>query len=459
MGRSFRRVARVVNMGGQQSNAPAILATEYRNEPFVRHGRHNLFNEFISALRDNVPAVNTSVDTFAQYIAGLGLEFLDKDGKEIPAAMDKWRDLMSHGTSVEDGEDYFLNAVAKDIALVGYAAMEVISGGDGKPAAIHHLDASRLRSGKKDAAGIIQNHYWCSNWELYAKRSKDYPLVTLPSWEAPGFQPKRVLVYKGYHQGIDFLGLPWWLPAITNAEVLSRIPVFNRTQLDTGFRPSFHIHVFTNKDETDLIELDENIEAIFTGQDGKSYAVTTGTPQEGAPVFNKLERGDHAGELGGLEDKYEQIIYKAFGIPPILMGVDVNTGMSGKGLAIEQTLTLFQRTKIAPFQKYITNPAKRAVELCGIPVHECRVKQLTPFDAATDAALKRQSYLRSVFVWEDRMTSGLPIATVDGKDPNPNRSNWDPRMNLLLIEAGSAQANTNEEQDANKDTNKDESNA
>lgn len=396
-------------MGGQQSNAPAILSTEYRNEPFVRHGRRNLFNEFLRALADNCPPLNACVDTMAQFIAGHGVEFVDKDEKPIEEANDKWAELLSQGQAIEEGPDYFGNAVGKDVGLVGYGSMEVVFSGEGQPAAVYHLDGSRLRSGKKDEIGLIQNHYWCSNWEQYAKRSKDFPLITLPSWEAEGRQKKRVIVYKSYHQGTDYLGLPWWLPGITNAEVLSRIPRFNLTQLDTGFRPAFHIHVFDNSDEADLIQLDESIEAVFTGQDGKSYAVTTGTVAEGAPLITKLERGDHAGELQTVEDKYEQAIYRAFGIPPILMGIDVNTGMSGKGLAVTETLSLFVNTKVKPLQRALTVPAKRIMDLCGIKTHEARIKQLTAFEPAKDPVLQRQTYIARTTVGEDRLANGLEL--------------------------------------------------
>ena len=157
------------------------------------------------------------------------------------------------------------------------------------------------------------------------------------------------------------------------------------------------------------------------------------------------ERGDHAGELDKMGDRAEMVIYKACGIPPILMGVEVATGLSGKGLALEQSVTQFIRTQVEPRQKFITDDALRLIHMCGITeAVTCEIEQLAPFDTATDPAMKRQTRMRSITVNEERLESGYGRLTKDGLEEAPDGSNLDPKGNMLLIEAGSSITGTNE---------------
>ena len=414
-----------------QGNAPTVVDDD-RSIDFVKCGKNNLFREFLRDLADNCSPMNSCINTLGLYIAGKRLVFRDAKGDEVEAATMKWAEL-----TMMDGEAAFRSRIAKDLALLGDRAFEVMYSKAGI-AGVSHLDAMRLRSGKKDAKGRVKEYYWCSNWQKRGNYNKDYPVTTIPAFGSDGVKAagKGLHFAKDYHQGQDYYGMPYYLPALTDAEVFSRIANYNRTQIDTGFRPKFHIHIFRNGDAKDITDIDQNIETTFTGPDGKAYVLTSGTSDEGAPMFNALDRGDHAGELDQMGDRSEMVIYKAFGIPPILMGVEVDTGMSGKGLALEQSVTQFLRTMVEPRQKFITDAALQIIQLCGVAgVVSCEVEQLNPFDAATDAALQRQSYLRRTTVNEDRMEAGMGRLTIDGT-PEDQGGELDPRGNLLLIQVG-----------------------
>lgn len=439
-----RKLLRVVNMA-KQSNAPHIDANSNRNEAWVKCGRNNLFREFLRALADNCAPLNNVVNTMGLYIGGRRLVFKDANGEEVVRAAEAWNSL-----HLEDGEAYYRRAVSKDLALLGDCTVEVIGSRGGGIASIHHIDAMRVRLGKKDEKGRMREVHFCSNWELTSKYSKDYPIIPIPVFGSDGYrsQLKGVIYRKDYHQGQDYYGMPWYLPALTDAETLAVIARFNLTQVGTGFRPAFHLHVFSNRDEADLAELDESIEATFTGEDGKAYIVTMGTQAEGAPQITKLERGDHAGELDKVSERAEQVIYKSCGIPPILMGVSVPTGLGGQALALDQSVTQFMRTQVQPRQWLLTDTALQIVQLMGISeVLTCEVEQLIPFDPAADPALQRQTYLRSRTVNEDRLAGGLGKLTLDGI-PEEEGGVLDPKGELLLIEVGGQGSNLNEEEDA-----------
>lgn len=428
---------RVFAFGGTQvGNAPAIV-DDIRGEDWQRFGRHNLFPEFCRGLADNCAPLNACVETMAQYIAGSGLEFLDANEKPMDRARAKWEELCG-----EEGETALLEATASDLALMNTMSWEIINSIKGGPLSIGHIDVCRVRLGKKGADGKVGKYYFSSNWEKC--KNAAYKPVSIDAWGVNG-AGKTLLYRKAYKQLRDYYGEPHWLAAMADAEVLVRIPVFNRTQLDGSFKPAIHAHLATPKDTEDLDELDENFAMTFTGENGKPYILTVGAINETLTI-TKLERGDHAGELDRTRTVSKEEIYHSYGIPPVLMGVNVNTGLSGKGLAISEELSLFNTTKVKSKQRHISESAKKVLLACGIDVPIVRVKTLVPFEPAEDPALTRQTYLRRVSVGEDRLKAGLDIHTTDGQEPKPDRSNWTPWMLQPLISVSAA--NTNPEQDA-----------
>lgn len=436
-----RSLLRVYSMGGAQiGNAPYIGDGKGTNEEWIRFGRNNLFPEFCRALADNCSPLDACVNTMAQYIAGNGLEFLDENEKPIPAAMRKWEELCG-----EDGEDAILEATALDLALMNTMSWEVIYS-NARPLQLQHLDVTRVRLGKKNQEGMVDKYYFSSNWSQY--KQPGYRPEPIDAWGARN-KGKALLYRKAYKQLRDYYGEPHWMASMADAEVLVRIPVFNRTQIETGFKPSVHAHLTTNADAENIDEIDENFETAFTGEDGKPYVLTVGSTGETLQI-TKLERGDHAGELDKTRTVSKEEIFHSYGIPPVLMGVNVNTGLSGKGLAISEELSLFDRTKVRPKQKHIAVSAKKLLAACGIDVPIVRVKTLVPFEPAEDPALVRQTYLRRMLVGEDRLKSGMPVITTDGKEAKEDRSNWTPWMLQPLI---AVSANMNPEQDATQNAN------
>lgn len=418
-----RRVARVVNM---VSAAPAIGTERASSEKWVKFGANNLFPEFVRGLADNTAPLDACINTAALFIAGHGLEFLTDRGEVMDDVGAQWRSLLVDA----GGEEMFLHSTALDIALMGTRCWIARGSATSRIAALDHIDVCRIRASKK-SDGVVPSYWFSSNWEK--RTDSSYKPIEIPAFGQQSKDGRTALYWKSYKQLRDYYAEPHWLAALADAEVLARIPVFNRTQLDTGFRPAYHIHAFVlNKDEENIAELDEYVEEIFTGADGKSYVVTHGTPDEGAPKLTKLERGDHAGELDGTRKVTKEEIFSSYGIPPVLMGIDQRTGMGGRGLAIEQELQMFMRTRVEPWQKPITAGALQVAHVLGrTDVASVRVKQLSPFDAATDGELQRMAYLRRTTVNEERAAHGL--------EPLPDT---DPRGRMMLAEVSPASANT-----------------
>lgn len=405
-----RPLLRVKAMG-QVGNAPMIGGGGSLNGKWVKFGSQNLFPEFCAALADNCSPLAACIETMAQFVAGSGWSFEDENGERVEEAHRAWNEVCG-----EQGEWYHLSSTAHDMALMNTFAWEVIRSRVGI-AVVQHMDVCRIRSEER-VEGKIKNYYFSSNWQK-ASDAK-YKPVAIHAW---GTKEAKELIYnRAYKQLRDYYGEPHWMAAMVDAEVLTRIPVFNRTQLEGGFKPSVHAHLQSNRDDADLDQLDEDFEMTFTGDDGKPYILTVGAINETLTI-TKLERGDHAGELDATRRVSKEEIYHSYGIPPVLMGMSVETGLSGRGLAITEELSLFQTTKVRPRQRRIEDAAKMVLREMGIDVPLVRILPLVPFETAADPDLIRMTYMRSTTVNEDRISRKM--------DPLPD---VDERGNKMLIE-------------------------
>ena len=394
----------------QVGNAPQIGDSRYYSDPWVRFGRSNLYPEFVRALADNCAPLGACVERFAQYVAGDYVRFYtegDKDKVEHKEAARKWKELLQ-----DTSEDELLYATALDRALLNTHAWQVLYDGTGMPARVLHLDVSRFRSGRK-VDGIVKTGYWSSDWVRY--KQDDYKPVELPMWGQPNNGKPVVIYARTYKQGRDYYGEPHWMAAMSDAEVLTRIPRFNLTQIDTGFRPGVHAHLTTNRDDASVDEIDENFEMVYTGENGKAYVLTVGSEKETLQI-TKLERGDHAGELDATRKVSKEEIYHSYGIPPILMGVNINTGLSGQGLAIEETLQMFNNTMVYPHQKPIVQSITKILNACGIEGFYAEIESIVPFEPAKDPVMARQAFIAATTVNEYREANGMEPFTDERGD-------------------------------------------
>jgi len=75
-------------------------------------------------------------------------------------------------------------------------------------------------------------------------------------------------------------------------------------------------------------------------------------------------------------------------MPPILAGLQVDTGLGGAGLAIKEAQENFQNTKIKPKQKQITENVEQILHDSGFTDVEVRIKTLEPIDFEQSDTIK-----------------------------------------------------------------------
>lgn len=388
------------------SVAPFVSEEITRNK-WVWFGSDNLAPERWRELADNSPPLGRCIDMAAMFMAGQGVEFVDKDGEVIEEAQARFQEWMTDTT-----EEEFMEAVFKDVALLGAFSVDVLptkgNALDGRRpvARLKHRDAMRVRVGKPNESGVIDSYWTSLDWLLYQRRKK-YAPKPLVVW-APG---KSGTIYaKGYKQGKDFYGEPVWMPSINAAESCVSVIAYNRTQMETGFSGTVHMHFETDRDEADMDKLYEAVKDSYSGATGEGIFVTFGRKGEEVNLTH-LERGDHAGELDGMYSHSEAIVVRTMLGPGggVLYGLEAKTGLDGADAALRQAAQLFERTYAQPNRRLVTRWLTKLMNLDGVDVWDCRIKPLEVVDARADEVQDRQAYIRSVTVNEHRETRlGLP---------------------------------------------------
>lgn len=410
--------------------SPYVADERMTRDEWVSFGEGNLWPERWMELVENCIPLARCTEIGKLFIAGSGVQFVNKENKEIPEAQDRFQEWVS-----ETSEEEWLERTASDIAVFNAWAYDCTPLGDEgrRVGRIRHRDTMRVRLGKADDKGVIRDTFWSADWiqamrksraqsaEIYAPRKK--PLLDLAKR-----QPIATGYVKGYKQGKDYYGEPWAISAITDAENHVEVGRFNNSQLKTGFRGALHMHYTTDLDEKKLDSLYDKLVANYVGSMGDGLFITFG--REGEPVeITPIERGDHAGELDEMRVKAEKAVVTAYGIPPIVYGFDdVNTGMDGAGQAQQQAFEKFQRTWVEPRQKLITRELTKLMLADGIEVWDTVIKPLQVIDPKSDEVQDRQAYMRAVTVDEHRVTR-LGIEELGGEEGKK-----------LLIAAGSQPA-------------------
>ena len=421
------------------SVAPYV-SEEIRRDDWVWFGTDNLWGERLRDLVDNCTFLSRCTDMCSLFIAGSGVKFIDENGEPIEDAQARFQEWVSEpfdaaGTMEGSSEEEFLERVAADVAVFHAWSYDCTPLGDKsrRVGRIRHRDVMRVRVGKPDEAGKLSSLYWSADWAQAMKKSR--------ASKAVAYTPKRLeklnlrvrqkvatQYVRGYKQGKDYYGEPWYLGAITDAENFVEVGRFNNGQLKTGFRGAMHAHFVTDKDEKELNDLYDKIVANYTGSLGDGLFITFG--REGEPVtLMPVPRGDHAGELDTMRKEAENIGVRAYGIPLILYGSDgVKTGMDGASAALQQAVEQWQRTWVAPKQKLITRELTRLMLADGIDVWDTVIEPLKVVDPKSDEVQDRQAYLRATTINEHRRDR-LGLEDLPGEEGNK-----------LLIEAGSQPA-------------------
>ncbi len=384
-GNSKKEVSKGISTSGYQayartpSQAPTISERVQKNKEYVFFDTDNLFPQRLIDIADNSAAHNTALTTIARHIAGDRLLF-EGDGVE---GAERFLE------SITGGLMQFVNRTANDISYFNGYAWQPIYNRLGQFAHIKHSDFSTVRSGKIDPeTNDVNGFYLSADWKIATKRrsfSGEFelykPHFIFPFNFETGTAEGRQLIYRfGYKPSKIFYPEPDYLGALHWLEIDHSVAEFHDNNLKNGFAASAHIHVPTVKEDDEALALRRGIERDYAGSaSAGGIFVTMGGVDEEAPVINTVPQLNNTELLSQLHDKVNQEIVIAHNIPPMLIGMQVSTGLQSEGLALKEALDLFHSGKIRPKQMWIENDLNKILELHGFSA-TVKIKRLDPID-------------------------------------------------------------------------------
>lgn len=417
-----RHTLKVVNVFGPAGNnlPQQTSGVLFNRKKWVEIGQSNTFPEYCMAVIANCAPLAAAAQRMALFLTGLRYEPLDKDGKVDEAALaeyNSWFGQTIDGKKQPSEKEFrtrvmtdiaHLSALAVDVAPTVAQEKSIASESKKKVAALFHRDVTRLRVGRTDEVTKVRKaNYWSANWEKC--KTKRYEPIELPVFNAEKLTGKVFSIYAGqYTTGMEDYFLPRWIGALADAENWTSIAVHNKTDADASFSGTTMVAVPGNKDQVNLDQLDENLEMLYSGPRGKKiFTVLKGNSGERVEVI-PIPRAVQPGESEALRDKSTDAILTGYGMPKVLLGIDIDAGMGGAGLALEETWNHFLKTSVIPTQELYTDMIDGLLRLNGFEsVVRGRIVTEAPYNF-TDKALKAKEYLATTMVNDALKAQGRP---------------------------------------------------
>lgn len=305
--------------------------TEQKTSTYISYGIRNDYPNFLYDCYSKCPSLQTIVNGFADYVVGDGVS---SSVMEKPNPFETW--------------DSFYVHLSADYILYGSCYIQVIRNVKGDVAEFYWLDALYVRTDKYN-----ETYYYNENFGKNYVKSLD--TVTFPKFKYDLNQPTSVICIKTpLSKGV--YSLPMWHSALKSVLTEIGIDDFHLNELENNFFGSAIIN-FSNgvPSEEEQDEIEKKINKKFTGhQNSSRFVLSFNDGEEHKTTIERLATDDFDKRYESLAKKTQQQIFTAFGVSPVVFGVEKDTtGFNDEDY--QQAFKLFNRTKVQPIQKRLND--------------------------------------------------------------------------------------------------------
>jgi hypothetical protein len=377
--------------------------TRYPFVPFGVYGNDDFFDAVTTAF--NVSTTNAaSVEGIADLIFGKGLYSKNEIFNETLQKIIPQEEV---------------KRVSFDLKLFGNAAFQVYwDDTHTKIKKMYHVPVQLLRAEKLGASPMIENYYYCTDWNDQRKvRDKK----KIPAFETSN-EKMEILYIKHYCPGLYYYSLPDWVSALQLAMAEGEISNLHFNNIVNGFLPAVMLN-FNNgvpaPEERQTIE--DLVQAKFTGTDNAGRFMlsfnddpTTKPTIDVIDITNLHEKYDYVAEY-----TQDRILVAHRVTSPLLFGIRTkNNGFSSQSEEMKTAFSILQTMTIAPFQNIILNSLDYALSCGGYTDAELYFEQLTPLVILSQTAEETGKTIEEV---EDETNDSMenPATTEDSVDQTP----------------------------------------
>lgn len=380
--KTFESAAMEIVSFARESVAPIVSERIQKTKPFVFWGSDNLYPNDLVRMSDNSALHSAILDTKSKMIAGNGIIF-EKDNSEAEK-------FLNEATENWGGIKKTIERLAVDLSYFAEIALNVQFNEGGKIGTIKHSDISYLRSGKMDLqTRTVKEWYHSTRWDIatnkrnYSVDDEIYRPVVIPSFDEKRIREKgsrdtgQLIVAKRYSPSVIYYAKPSYIGATNYIHVAAKIANFHKSQLDNGMMGNMHIHLkqdLTNAETRRRVLKEMNEQYAGTNNAG-TIILTYGLGDANIPIITPIQSNDAHTQLALLNEKVNQEIVSAHGIPRRLTQLDEKTGLGGAKTM--EDVDMYQTLQISPEQKLIEDTFNQILRFNGIK-EEIKIDPLKP---------------------------------------------------------------------------------
>ena len=344
-------IENVIETAFQRITLPSFEESTFSNKPYVRYGERNMFPEFLQDLANRSALHNAIISSKVDYSYASGLK-IDEDNNLST------RLFFNHPNPYEDMNSIYRKCLY-DYILYGAFALNIIWSQDGESICeIYHIDASKIRSGKKNERGVVDEYFYCDDWSKSAPRYK-----AVKSFRIDNRQGSQLLYYKEYRPGTFYYALPSYVGALNYITIDAEISNFHLSHLLNGMSPNYMI-TFTNgvPSPEERTKIKNQMIGEYTGTDnaGKFIMSFVDDPTK-VPNIQSLSADNLDEQFIQLSSQVLQNILSGHKVvSPMLVGIKTE-GQLGGNTELESSFEIFNNTVIKPIQDSVIGQLNRVL--------------------------------------------------------------------------------------------------
>lgn len=368
----------------EQQTAPKIVESDRTDWVEFGEGEYrNQYPQFLIELYNSSATHSAIVNATSEMIAGKEV-VIEEDG-DLQSNVELkqfFANINGKGGSVEE----LLSKTAFDLKLHGSYAWNIIWNVDRtKIVQVHHVPVEKLRSGKPNAMGIVEEYYLSNDWTQI--RKKQYAPYRIPAFDSNDRTSPNAIYFNGlYSAGMDIYHTPDYV-ASTNWILTDNLTSnFHLANIQNGFSPSFWIN-FNNgvPTEEERFAIEQQISRKFSGAgNAGKFVLTFSDDANSKPDLQPIQLSDADKQYTVLNELCIQNIMIGHRVTsPQLLGVKTEGQLGGRTEILE-AYELYSNTVIQPYQDMLLKSLKM---LCTTNNMVCNIsiKDLSPLNSMFDA--------------------------------------------------------------------------
>lgn len=306
---------------------------------FVNWGKDNKLPQFIYNTIAECSDLQSLINRESDYIKG--------DDTEIK--------LPDYLLTDSDNFDTLLTNIITDYVMFGGFVLEGIRNSKGDLVRLNYVNIMNIRIDEDCNTAFLSN-----KWGSWNGKN----LVKLPIYKPYELQPHFIYYYRG-NSLRQINPTPMWFAAMKSALVLNESRNYNLNNIRNNFSANVLISLNgTSIKSKELAELKDKLFRAYEGSDnaGKTMIINNANA-DGKVEITRLDSDKAADIYKNLQESSQNDLYTAFGMNPILLGRNVQTGFSKQEFA--QAYALYKSTIISPIRRLF----ERELNKFGVDIH------------------------------------------------------------------------------------------